>query len=121
MDTKTAKTEALYILSVIERGSADREFIGEARRKFYDLMNAQGCDRRDYLNSVDACLTLPLPEGYFWLLESKFGSDPHGAILYKAFMKQETQKKYQSDASLPLAMLRAWWTAQPDEPPSPRG
>lgn len=68
----------------------------------------------NYTTSVDACLTLPLPEGYFWLLESKFGSDPYGAILYKAFMKQETQKKYQSDASLPLAMLRAWWTMQPD-------
>lgn len=111
MDTKTAKTEALYILSVIERGSTDAEFLGEARHKFYDLMKAQGCNRRDYLDSTDACLTLRLPEPYSWSLE--YGSKN----IYAKVMKNDLDDIYATEVvkwgkTLPLAILAAWWTMQ---------
>jgi hypothetical protein len=68
----------------------------------------------DYADSVDACLKLAVPDGYFWVMESQFKRDPYGAVLYKAFEKQETQAKHQSDVSLPVAMLKAWWALQED-------
>ena len=120
MDTTTRKTEALYILKVIERGSADREFIGEARRKFYDLMNAQGCERRDYLDSVDACLMLPLPAGLRWLIQPESGANYAGAYLVPEALP-EGEDHYTSKLAAwfgvmrttPLAILKAWWMAQP--------
>lgn len=107
MDTTAAKTEALYILSVIERSSEDRAFIGHARRKFYTLMKARGCDRRDYLDSIEACLSLPLPEPYSWLLE--YGSKS----IYAKIMRNDTDDIYataviKGGKTLPFAMLRAW-------------
>jgi hypothetical protein len=119
MDTTTRKQEALYILKVIERGSADREFIGEARRKFYDLMNAQGCERRDYLDSVDACLTLPLRGGYFWKLQSAVSGIPesqHQAMIYNIHAPRELlmpMEHIRMFKTLPLAMLWAFWHMQP--------
>ena len=114
MDTTTRKQEALYILKVIERGSADREFIGEARRKFYDLMNAQGCERRDYLDSVDACLTLSRPANTWWRLEGD-DNDPNSLPVpgeCSAQIKNAKQEEHYA-RTLPLAMLTAWWQAQP--------
>lgn len=106
MDTKTAKTEALYILSVIERGSGDAEFLGEARRKFYALMKAQACDRRDYLDSVDACLTLISEHRY--TVHHLMGS--FRVRLYPE--NADVEGVYADARSLSISMLKAWWTAQ---------
>lgn len=118
-EVKTQKQEAIELLTEIE-SMADlrRDVQATAKReRLHDLTMKQANLPRSSImlfitHSVDICLTLPLPDGYFWLMESKFGRDPYGATLYKAFMKQETQTKYQSDASLPLAMLQAWWSLQ---------
>lgn len=110
MDTKTAKTEALYILSVIERGSADAEFLGDARRKFYELMKARGCDRRDYLDSVDACLTLPRAPGQWWDLSGDVEGRETTAMPCRAILKLEGTAQYAK--TLALAMLKAWWALQ---------
>lgn len=85
----------------------------EYEEKHYKAEDVWLMEAPEFCISVDACLLLPLPDGYFWLMESKFGRDPYGAILYKAFEQQDTQSKYQSDVSLPIAMLKAYWHMQP--------
>lgn len=109
MDTTTRKSEALYILKVIERGSADREFLMEARRGFYALMKAQGHDGQDYLDSVDACLTLPVPDGLRWVLWSNPAKNIHIAWLVEKLRDVfgDNPDEYRS---LPIAMLYAYWT-----------
>lgn len=115
MDTKTARQEALYILSVIERGSGDAEFMGDARRKFYELMKAQGCERRDYLTSIDACLTLPKPPGYFWELVSPMEGDANDTAGANLIDHVDIEQEWQHYAkTLPIAMLKAFWAIQPD-------
>jgi len=66
-------------------------------------------DTPDYVTSVDACLTLPVPNGGFWKIRTPvlirvevYGAD--GLALAKEFGR-----------TVPLAMLKAWWTIQPDE------
>jgi hypothetical protein len=108
MDTKTAKEEAWYILSAIERGSDDVEFIGEARRKFYALMKARGCDRSDYLDNFDACLSLFGDIEYHLVLHWHSRRGRH-----YSFTTDPLDKVSETGKTPELAILAWYWRIQP--------
>lgn len=69
----------------------------------------------DFCTSVDACLTLPLPSRHFWDLgtatQDVQGAYPSAEIMDAAHFEHGN---HQYAATLPLAMLRAWWQIQPE-------
>lgn len=74
----------------------------------YPLANAP-----EFCTSVDACLMLPLSPGQWWELTSDVVEAPtiHGYDC-KATIKLEGLPEFAR--TLPLAMLRAFWTIQSD-------
>lgn len=69
------------------------------------------------MEAVGHCLTLPLPRYYFWRLwgqTSGIDDDSmYAEILYAVSIKEDSSNM--STRSLPIAMLRAWWTIQKDD------
>jgi len=113
------RQEALYLLSVIERGESDWAFLSRARRRFIslvwelafpkgqiDLIDLKG-------NDISVCLLLPLPEPYSWLLE--YGTKN----IYAKIMRNSADDIYETvivkwGKTLPIAMLRAWLELRED-------
>ncbi len=68
-----------------------------------------------FCSSVDACLMLPKPDGYFWTLcsltenELSFAQASLGAVYPNDWLYLHRGN------SLPIAMLKAWWSIQSDE------
>jgi hypothetical protein len=73
----------------------------------------QSVDLPDYCASIDACLTLPIPEHRFWHIATSTAmhGDRHSAVLRS---ETETIEYGGASKSLPVAMLRAWWQMQPE-------
>lgn len=66
---------------------------------------------RDYIHSVDACLTLPIAPEQWWSLSSgtRLESRPLDSDCC-AMIKIVGQAQYAR--TLPIAMLKAWWSVQ---------
>lgn len=80
---------------------------------YYDPDN-EAHELPDYCLSVDACLTLKLPDGCIWKL---FHGDDKGAsahVLFRPIGKPAGDMTFGQANSLPLAMLTAWWKIQAD-------
>lgn len=83
----------------------------------YDESSPWG-DVPDYIDSVDACLKLPIKTGWALITprpddsmrydQPAGGQDKYTALLYNTGEAVDGQ-------SLPAAMLYIWWIAQPDE------
>jgi hypothetical protein len=68
-----------------------------------------------YTESISACMSLPLPKGWTWILQSKEPDDPEfnaGAKLVNMRTREETEMTFAY--SIPLAMLKVWWSLQDD-------
>jgi hypothetical protein len=66
-----------------------------------------------FTDSVDACLSLPIPDGAMWTLRTGVS---HDAILWTTLERNELghfKDLGRADAEdLPFAMLAAWWQSQ---------
>lgn len=129
MNTKTAKSEATELLALDEITDEQAErlnYLTAVRAGAYQVARHGGSvfvstqanpafyEKRDYFGSVDACLTLPLPEQCIWKL---FHGDDKGAsahVLFRPVGQPATDRVFGQAATLPLAMLRAWWQIQPE-------
>lgn len=69
---------------------------------------------RDYVHSVDNCLTLPKPPGTHWSTTTEvlyYSDDPFPLCSAGIF---HTMGGAMLARTLPLAMLKAWWSIQPE-------
>lgn len=67
------------------------------------------CAVPQYAESVDACLSLP-NEGMVWMLSTD--GTPDGCTVEMWHIDSVNRVVYKTGATLPLAMLKAWWTMQ---------
>lgn len=141
MDTKTRKDEALSLLEKID--PADRDYLGQnkfcfhlnlwtAERAGYTIKDAIGGwevaepddDRFEfvsfltdaipsYATSIDACMMLPKPPGYFWELVSPIEGDTSDSAGANLIDHVDIEQEWQHYAkTLPLAILKCWWALQ---------
>lgn len=136
MDTKTRKQEALDLLALDTMTGKQRQEIDrltaiqagwsvkKARGGYYALIHPNGKNLgthineaeawlwhrhdNDYSASVDACLTLLLPEYHEWRLYR------HAIACIDLWMPGRVVETIEvgSADTFPLAMLRAWWQIQ---------
>lgn len=141
-EVKTRRAEALALLDKID--PSDRDYLGQdkfcfhlnlwtAERAGYTIKDALGGwevappgERLEfvsfltdaipsYTHSVDACLSLPLPPGQRWTTASPVSGSEY--VLGWAFIGggfATTTEIMHRSATLPLAMLLAWWSMQKD-------
>lgn len=68
----------------------------------------------DYANSVDACLMLPIPQGYRWTFVTAVeGSEYVVNYAYLGGMFSPAITSMRRGNTLPIAMLLFWWSIQP--------
>lgn len=68
----------------------------------------------DYANSVDACLTLPVPAGLSWCLWVNPAGQVRAALLETIHEAEKAFEEQPDAPSLPVAMLRDFWDVQED-------
>jgi len=111
MSIGTAKQEALEALSILD--TAERG--GDVWRNCYQIVAQLTDDQAKmkhavwFQESIEKCLTLlPLPKTHRWVLSTK----PYGAQIWRD--GSECLADEIAVVSLQNAMLKAWWSIQPE-------
>lgn len=132
-EVKTRKQEALELLALLDNG--DELTWDESERltyitieQGYPIFQQHPDELEKYREAdpihwyhihVDKCLTLPLSDGYRWVVVSPTaGSEYLVAWALITTASTALPANMHRGASLPIAMLKAWWSIQPDDHPA---